>query len=47
MLTKGKAGEDVYKVTENTPYLKQAAANAIKYGWAKEKQTAGVQKFMK
>jgi hypothetical protein len=24
----------------NTEYLKQAAANAVKYGWKKEKQTA-------
>ena len=32
---------------ENTAYLKQAAANAMKYGWAKEKQSAGVRKFMK
>mmetsp|Transcript_42045 Transcript_42045/g.103496 ORF Transcript_42045/g.103496 Transcript_42045/m.103496 type:complete len:90 (-) Transcript_42045:146-415(-) len=47
LLTKGRAGEDVYKVTENTSYLKQAAENAMKYGWAKEKQTAAIQKFMK
>lgn len=28
-------------------YLKQAAQNAMKYGWAKEKQSPGVQKFMR
>jgi|Transcript_6566 hypothetical protein len=47
VLSKGKDGKDVYKALENTAYLKQAAANAMKYGWAKEKQSAGVRKFMK
>ena len=47
VLTKGKDGSDEYKVIVNTAYLKQAAANAMKYGWKKEKQTAGVQKYMK
>ena len=47
VLTKGKDGRDVYKVIVNTPYLKQAAENAMKYGWKKEKQSAGVQKFMR
>ena len=47
VLTKGKDGKDSYKVIVNTSYLKQAAANAMKYGWAKEKQTPGVQKYMK
>lgn len=47
VLTKGKDGSDVYKTIVNTPYLKQAAENAMKYGWAKEKQSAGVQKFMR
>ena len=47
VLTKGKDGKDSYKVIVNTAYLKQAAANAMKYGWAKEKQTPGVQKYMK
>ena len=35
-----------YAVVVNVPYLKQAAANAVKYGWKKEKQSAGVQKYM-
>ena len=47
VLSKGKGGEDVYKVIVNVQYLKQAAANAMKYGWAKEKQSPGVQKYMK
>ena len=47
VLSKGKDGKDVYKALVNAAYLKQAAANAMKYGWAKEKQSAGVQKFMK
>lgn len=47
VLTKGRDGQDRYDVTVNTAYLKQAAANAEKYGWKKEKQSPGVQKFMK
>jgi hypothetical protein len=47
VLSKGKDGSDVYKVLVNTAYLKQAAENAMKYGWNKEKQSPGVQKFMK
>ena len=47
VLTKGKDGKDEYKVIVNTEYLKQAAANAMKYGWKKEKQSPGVQKYMK
>lgn len=47
VLTKGKDGSDQYKVIVNTAYLKQAAQNAVKYGWAKEKQSPGVQKFMR
>ena len=47
VLTKGTDGKDSDKVIVNTSYLKQAAANAMKYGWAKEKQTPGVQKYMK
>ena len=35
------------QVIVNTAYLKQAAQNAMKYGWAKEKQSPGVQKFMR
>ena len=35
------------QVIVNTAYLKQAAQNAVKYGWAKEKQSQGVQKFMR
>jgi len=38
---------DRAQVIVNTAYLKQAAQNAIKYGWAKEKQSPGVQKFMR
>ncbi|ACO62574.1 hypothetical protein MICPUN_57730 [Micromonas commoda] len=41
----GKEHETV--VIVNTAYLKQAAQNAMKYGWAKEKQSPGVQKFMR
>mmetsp|Transcript_6643 Transcript_6643/g.27621 ORF Transcript_6643/g.27621 Transcript_6643/m.27621 type:complete len:91 (-) Transcript_6643:211-483(-) len=47
VLTRGKDGRDEYKVVVNTAYLKQAAQNAMKYGWAKEKQSPGVQKFMR
>ena len=47
ILFREKDGNDAYKVVENVPYLKQAAANAMKYGWAKEKQTPAVQKYMK
>jgi hypothetical protein len=46
VLTRGKDGSDRYAVVVNVPYLKQAAANAVKYGWKKEKQSAGVQKYM-
>ena len=46
VLSKGRDGKDAYKVIVNTQYLKQAAANAVKYGWAKEKQSPGVQKYM-
>ena len=38
---------DRAQVIVNTAYLKQAAQNAMKYGWAKEKQSPGVQKFMR
>mmetsp|Transcript_16650 Transcript_16650/g.26808 ORF Transcript_16650/g.26808 Transcript_16650/m.26808 type:complete len:91 (+) Transcript_16650:272-544(+) len=47
VLRRSRDGTDEYKAVVNVDYLKQAAANAIKYGWKKEKQTPGVQKYMK
>ena len=43
----GRDGADAYEAIANTAYLKQAAANAMKYGWEKSKQTPGVRKYMK
>ena len=47
VLSKGRDGADAYEAIANTAYLKQAAANAMKYGWEKSKQTPGVRKYMK
>jgi len=46
-LTRRRDGADAYEAIANAAYLKRAAANAMKYGWEKSKQTPGVRKYMK